>query len=209
MADKPPRRWKSPSGLSNVVMALVLLNLGVVGLAGLLDPGGGEDPQSIKALTAGIKLIFGLVTLTTSMVWVYRCNSNAHVLCQPAADGSKTYEEMTFSPAWAVGWFFVPIAWLWKPFQVVREIWQVSADAPTWRDVEVPALLRIWWGLYLVYELTGNLTAILARQTEGYPALPLDIIETVFGFALSCVFIVVVRRITAMQVRAISAREFA
>ena len=66
-------------------------------------------------------------------MWVYRANKNARAL------GAQ---RMEFTPGWCAGWFFVPIANLFKPFQAVREIYQASdpdADALNWRSSHVPA----------------------------------------------------------------------
>lgn len=49
--------------------------------------------------------------------WIYRANYNAR---QIGAAG------MTFSPGWSVGWYFVPIAAFWKPYQAMKEIWRAA-----------------------------------------------------------------------------------
>ena len=40
---------------------------------------------------------------------------------------------MSISPGWAAGWFFVPIANLWMPYQAMKEIWQGSDPDPNVR----------------------------------------------------------------------------
>ena len=50
----------------------------------------------------------------------HRANYNARQL--GAAD-------MRFTPGWAVGWHFIPIAWFWKPYQAMTEIWRASVNA--------------------------------------------------------------------------------
>ena len=57
---------------------------------------------------------------------------------------------MHFAPGWAVGWYFVPIAWFWKPYQAMREIWRASVNPSNWRGAPVSPLLRWWWGLWIV-----------------------------------------------------------
>jgi len=46
--------------------------------------------------------------------WIYRTNKNLHVLSS---------EHMTFSPGWSLGWYFIPVANLFKPYQAMKEIW--------------------------------------------------------------------------------------
>ncbi|RYY09693.1 MAG: DUF4328 domain-containing protein, partial [Alphaproteobacteria bacterium] len=71
-----------------------------------------------------------LVTMLGAMVatgyWIYRVNANAHSF----ADG------LTITPGWNVGWFFVPIANLWKPFEGIKEVWQAGVDPAEWPRVE-------------------------------------------------------------------------
>jgi hypothetical protein len=58
-----------------------------------------------------------------------------------------------FSPAWAVGWWFVPFANLGKPFAAVRELWKASdpaAGASGWHMARTPRCISWWWFLLLV-----------------------------------------------------------
>ena len=70
----------------------------------------------------------GILVLT----WIHRANHNARQL---GAD------DMRFTPGWAVGWYFVPIAWFWKPYQAMKEIWLASANPSDWRGRPVSPLL--------------------------------------------------------------------
>lgn len=74
------------------------------------EPGGAAD----------IALVPGLLALIACFIlvgrWIYLTNANAHLLS----------DDMTISPAWSVGWFFVPFANLVKPYQGVKETWRAS-----------------------------------------------------------------------------------
>jgi hypothetical protein len=65
-----------------------------------------------------------LVLVVIFCIWIYRANYNARQL------GAT---DMKFSPGWAVGWYFIPIANLWKPYQAMCEIWQASAAPANWQ----------------------------------------------------------------------------
>ena len=78
-------------------------------------------------------------------VWQHRAHANLRAFARSG---------LRFTPGWAVGWWFVPIASLWKPFEAVRELWKASdpdSDAVSWRSI------RTWPALGLVVDL-------LARQ---------------------------------------------
>ena len=96
----------------------------------------------------GLRVIFWiltepiwLITAVLVLTWIHRANHNAQQL--GAAD-------MRFTPGWAVGWYFVPIAWFWKPYQVMSEIWRASRNPSYWREQPVSLLLPWWWVLWIV-----------------------------------------------------------
>src|SRR5262249_34683580 len=73
-------------------------------------------------------------------MWIHRAASNA------LASG-RNYG-FDFTPGWAVGYFFVPIANLWRPYQIVRAIWD-SANAGN------SSVVGLWWGVWIA----GNVLA--------------------------------------------------
>jgi hypothetical protein len=78
-----------------------------------------------------------LVVFILFLVWLARVNRNLRDL---------SGEELTFTPGWVAGWFFVPFANFVMPYRVVREIWLVSRRREADRSTE---LVAWWWGLTL------------------------------------------------------------
>jgi hypothetical protein len=90
----------------------------------------------------GIVQLFMIVALAVAVLcWIYRANSNARAL------GAAS---MRFTPGWAVGWYFIPIFNLWKPYQAMKEIWRASANPPDWQSQGRSPLLPWWWFLWIV-----------------------------------------------------------
>ena len=50
----------------------------------------------------------------------------------------------------AVGWYLVPIANLFMPYRAMRQIFNSSTRPPRPLDADAPALLRWWWGMWLL-----------------------------------------------------------
>jgi hypothetical protein len=80
--------------------------------------------------------------------WTYRAYRNGPAL------GAQSPR---FGAGWAIGGWFVPILWLWRPKQIVDDIWRMSdpADPPfvrsvDWRNRSVPFLISAWWGVFIV-----------------------------------------------------------
>jgi hypothetical protein len=141
------------------------------------------------------------VYLVLFLMWVHRTNRNAHVLA-PSFD---------MSPAWGVGWFFVPIACLAKPFEGVEKTWNISTDPTRWRSRDTPTLLRVWWGLFLATNFVG-LASSIAAKTEtagGLSAAAFLTIGTMATVVASSVAsIMMVRQLTQRQVTALSTVAF-
>ena len=78
-----------------------------------------RDLSRYLQIIVSLQFVNGVVVIVLFCIWIYRANYNARQL------GAT---DMQFSPGWAVGWNFIPIANLWKPYQAMREIWQASAD---------------------------------------------------------------------------------
>lgn len=73
----------------------------------------------------------------TFLRWIYRANKNLHILSSVP---------MAFSPGWSIGWYFIPIANFFKPYQAMKEIWLVAHRGGE-KSIEI---LGLWWFLWLV-----------------------------------------------------------
>lgn len=164
---------------------------------------GSESPAFI--LSFGLSAIVYLFSLPLYLVlflmWVHRTNRNAHVLA-PSFD---------MSPAWAVGWFFVPIASLVKPFEGLEKTWNISTDPTRWRSRDTPALLRVWWGLFLATNFVGLASGVAARtETAGGQSMAafLTVGTMATVIASSITSLMLVRQLTQRQITALSTVAF-
>jgi hypothetical protein len=101
----------------------------------------------VDLLTALLGLVVYITTAVVFCLWTHRANRNARAL------GAT---QMKFTPGWAVGWYFIPIANLWKPRQVMREIWHASENPSAGPNDTTPTLVSNWWTLWLVTNLLGQ-----------------------------------------------------
>ena len=77
---------------------------------------------------------------------------------------------MEFTPAWAVAWFFIPVANLFMPYRAMREIYRASE--PTrfgrdWGDAEVPPMLPLWWGTWVALGVLANRELVLLLRDDA------------------------------------------
>jgi hypothetical protein len=145
--------------------------------------------------------IVGLLTVPLSLatailflVWVNRANKNARAL---GAQG------MQFTPGWCVGWFFVPIMNLFKPFQAIREIFQASdprSDATNWKLAGSSGVVGLWWGLWLIGNVLGQIEFRLAMREDDLEAsAALGAVNAVLGVILCLVAMQLVRGLHRRQ----------
>jgi hypothetical protein len=145
-------------------------------------------------------LVFGyLVSLNASYIlalcWIYRVNANAH---------SFGSDEMTISPGWSVGWFFIPIANLVFPFRAMNEAWQASHKAAGRHATPGSPLVGWWWGLWIVNGIAASVVYFLdAEMTYASPERHFfNLAATALGVAGSLVFIQLMSRLDAAQLAA-------
>ena len=119
--------------------------------------------DSRQAAIGGIYFILFVITGILFCMWIHRAHRNLPSL---GASGLK------YSPGWAVGWFFVPILSLFRPFQVTTEIWKASDptteinDSLVWQSAPTSPLIAFWWVLFLITVFLGNILLRIGLQAE-------------------------------------------
>jgi hypothetical protein len=173
-----------------LLLALALLHdwSGLAGGGDYLADGGDplfEGTSLLVAVPTFLALILCYVVVGR---WIYRASVNAHAIS----------DEMTISPGWAVGSYFIPILNLFRPFQAMREIWLASHLRGNWQPEPTPGLLVGWWALWIVTNILGNVSWRLdASMWEA--ATMIDIANAVLNVPLCLILIAIMRRIAAAQ----------
>ncbi len=195
-------KWKPIEGLSVKLRIFLLLEAWIAFFA--LLSGGYEfhcysslaadvDPaevllgsELITAIVGIFGLIVGITVFLVFLFWVNRMIRNLRMLSGQA---------MTFTPGWAVGWFFIPVANLFRPFQVMREIWRVSHGSVATKGT----LVGWWWALWLVRLTVSRIATRVFLKAESVSAYSVStiihMVVNVVEIALCVVAYVMVSRI--------------
>ena len=191
-ADGPPRVFTPIGTLSWVVSVL----LGVFALLSAVVLGAWFLPATqFHQVSIGVDIAQALLLLVTGicfLVWTYRLNRNLQALGVAG---------LQFSPGWAVGYFFIPVISLWRPYQIFREIWQASDPGPAprsgraWQNIAPPALLGFWWVIWMITNIVDRLSA----ETPDNPDT--ETVSAAFGLVSALLAVAVVRLFTARQER--------
>lgn len=134
------------------------------------------------------------------LMWIRRSSEN---LAPLGVAGQR------FSPGWAVGGWFVPILFWFRPYQVMAEIWrgsrpEIDPENPgAWTKFPASRLLGFWWVGWLVSNWIGNLGIRLLWSgdsaadliTAGQTTIASDIIS----LAALVLVVILLRRIAANQ----------
>jgi hypothetical protein len=207
-------QWRDPVPLAQVLTYFLMADIGARVLDAavvFLTPSGGKDGgagMSLDNLVGILTLISAAATFIIffsaaflSLKWCYRVQMNAHSM----ASGFST------TPPWAVGWFFVPIMNLFKPFQAVQEAWKAARSPSAWAAVQLPATLGWWWAAWIVSNIVSNLSFRLsmADGDMGQAANVVALLSDALTAASDVLFIQVVTGLSNDQRHALEGDTFA
>ncbi|WP_114953664.1 DUF4328 domain-containing protein [Sphingosinicella terrae] len=202
--------FKDPSGATRMALIFVWANMAAQGLVTALSlylyrVQDTIAPETLVAVGFA-QLTCGLVTIAAIVfvaIWIYRVSANAHAIS----------EEMTISPGWAVGWYFIPIANLFKPFQAMKETWLASHFRGNWHGEPAPALLGWWWALWVSTSLLSNISMRITFEDPDALAPPavviLDVVIAILTVPLTIVLVSIMQRLAAAQLYARHDETFA
>jgi Domain of unknown function (DUF4328) len=147
------------------------------------------------ALSVRLWLVLLVATIVVWLIWQHRAHANLRAL------GT----ELEYSPGWAVGFWLIPIANLWKPFQVNRELWKASGDVNDWRSQRTWPVLGWWWASWISAGVLGRVAAA-ARESAETPmeirsADIVDLLSTAVVVASAVLAILLVRSVIERQDR--------
>lgn len=117
--------------------------------------------------------------------WIMQANKNAR---------SLGVQNMQITPGWAIGWYFIPIANLWKPYQAMKEIWLASLSLSGGKPATLisTTVLNWWWFLWLATSAIGQYSSrsrlkadtIHEFTTANFASICSDVLMIVLCFVL-------------------------
>ena len=87
------------------------------------------DISNMAATHRPLLLLLFLAWFPLFLLWLFRVSELLHMIADPPP---------ATSPGWAVELFFVPVLLLFRPFQVVRDLWSSRMQCGEW-------MVAIWW----------------------------------------------------------------
>jgi hypothetical protein len=142
-----------------------------------------------------------VATVVVYLMWLHRARKNLEPL---GALGAQ------YSPGWSIGAWFVPILNLFRPYQIVQEVYKGSAPRDggsssnaSWQFQPGSHLVGWWWAAWIVSSLIDRVSfrvGLRADELSEYiQSTQLDIASLLFGMGAALLCMGVVRTITARQ----------
>ncbi len=198
------RKQRAVIALYIYLAATAVFCLGeILELAGVID----MNALQLSTLTtifaflyvAQLPVVIGCIVIVA--MWIHR----AHASLLEAG-----HSDLEFTPGWAVGWYFIPIANLFKPFQAMKELWNTSFGLTNDFGGEAPFDLKVWWGCWIVGNIANWQSARLSLDSD-LGAYQISLILGAIGSVLSIFgayyLIGIIREITAAQEQGLGLEE--
>jgi hypothetical protein len=154
----------------------------------------GESSDARQGMIGITQFIIFLVSGILILKWIYRANFNVRQLHA---------SEMQFTPGWSIGWYFIPFANLWKPYQAMKEIWKASSNPQDWKNQSVSPILGWWWFFWIVSNMFANASFRMSLRAESINELisanVVTLLSDLTEIPLSLIMLVVVKKVYEMQ----------
>lgn len=145
-------RAKWAMGLVGVVVATLVLELGVLaqGIGLFSDLASVSEYQALQWQRAsegatGFYILAMIGSVIAFLSWLSRAVDNV-----PSLEGGTPIR----SPQGAIGWWFVPLANFFVPYQIVADLWRRMATSPAGRGT---AIVVAWWVLWIASSIGGRI----------------------------------------------------
>lgn len=165
----------------------------------LATSGQGPATDHLQASPELALLVLALVVTPVALflTWFYQARMNAGLSAWP----------QRHAPGWAIGSWFVPIIFLWFPYQIMADIWRASLPSQPQRGSSGAVLPGLWWACWLLAWFTGFRHTTTYSSTGGSSLTQgnysLDFGGTVPSAAFAAVaavaLIVIVRKVSDAQ----------
>lgn len=207
LSPKQSARWTTLTLIVTMVVAWVGVGINLNEVRDLVAAARGEQvmlgSRIAQIYTNWILLLSQLALLgvagTSFILWLYQVRANLR------AFGAR---RMAYGREWCVLGFVIPGLNVYRPYQVMAEIWQASApqnlDPFDWRNVAISKLVPAWWGACVAtagFELLALLTSF--NSGLSLPRLQvvaiLNILADTSAALACCLTIFMVSRVSDAQ----------
>lgn len=201
MAGADGWTWRDAGALATAARALLwidaAMSLGAVAVSLTMGPDALID-GNLAGPFGWAQRAAGLGALIAFLCWLYRANANARAL------GAT---DLMGSPGLSVAWFFIPLAFLFMPYVVVRDTWRASLNPKDWQGQGTPPSVILWWICFLGAAIAGTISFRLGWEASDdlYQAVGVaDLANNLLSIPAALLGAWIVGRVQAIRPRLVS-----
>ncbi|MBP6072549.1 MAG: DUF4328 domain-containing protein [Flavobacterium sp.] len=160
----------------------------------LMDDANANDSR--VQLIAILYLMVFIVSGITFIMWFRRAYFNLH----------NRVDFLEYSEGWAAGSWFVPIMSLFRPFKIMKEIYQVLLRILHKKEIKTNVstqFLGWWWFLWVVNGVIGQMSFRLSMHAETLNELikstTIEMIGNVLGIPLAILTVKVIKDASILE----------
>jgi len=125
-----------------------------------------EANDSREQIVSVLYLVAFVVSAVTFIQWFRRAYYNLH----------QKVNGLSYTEGWAAGSWFVPILCLFRPYQIMREMYTETDSFLTSQGISSNQklnmnLLRWWWALWILNNIIGQISFRISLHAEGIDEL--------------------------------------
>lgn len=148
----------------NVLFSVIFISFTVWSVSWMT----GSSSNIVSNMTTYFELIMLLstcnsviivVSIITICMWTTKAMANTWSFAKP-----------TITPGWAAGWYFIPIANLWKPYKAVSEMWEAVN-----KEHKSKKILLVWWITWLICMLLNIINVYMQTGLDNNVSLSLQL----------------------------------
>lgn len=161
-----------------------------------LDQNGNQPLVLAAGVSGGLYAILFVASIVAVCLWVHRAHANLF---------AAGVQNLTFKPNLAVGWYFVPFAFWFKPFQAMQELWKASHQGEEDPSRRGGRKLILWWACWIIGNMIANVS--LKRGDWASPITTLDLAGYAFHIVAAAALLLITSAITQAQSSEMSVRH--
>jgi hypothetical protein len=181
--------------------------LHTVGNGGFITPDEANANDSTQQIIAIIFLIVYIISAVTFIQWFRRAYYNLHL---------KVDHYLSHNEGWAAGGWFVPIVCLYRPIQIMRELYDDTALYLSGKGIKTDKnltnkALTPWWTLWIVSSIMGQFIyrydAVATSIDELINSTIANIIMDIIGIPLALITIKIIKDYSQVEPLLIETKE--
>ena len=151
-----------------------------------------------EQIIAIVYLIVLIVSAVTFIQWFRRAYYNLH----------QKVDNLSYSEGWAAGAWFVPILNLFRPYQIMKELFVETRKLLVQKELRLAekiavSSLGVWWTLWILNNLIGQFVFRYARTAETIPEYSImtvaDMAGSIVGIILAFMAVKIIKDYSSVE----------